>query len=203
MPHGNIHFRPRHFVAACILALTSVNPVLADVVIDDGRTAAQKKNFRESFRSPIAVLGDRAVKPAPVEQLRAALTRHAGDEADVAVVLIELRVVDYFPERLSAGGGLGLIHAAVFDSGVERYTDWNLVEEAGIQPGVDTIAVVLVATIDGKEVRVAASRPYEIGGAAFVRRSEGFRTALAESIDEVAAKALAAAGALGPIGTTP
>src|SRR5262245_9407116 len=122
-----------------------VSPVVgqdsAEVTIVDQRGAESLKARRGSAFSAIAFLPEKAVEPAPVVQLQEALSRRA--TAPIALVISEMRVIDFFPARLRAGMPGGAIGDAISDSLVDSKTDWSIVDAIGITGEVDSVICLL------------------------------------------------------------
>lgn len=172
-----------------------VSPAVAQdsaaVTIVDQRDAESLKSSRSSAFSAIAFLPEKAVKPAPLVQLQDALSRHATQP--MALVISEMRVIDFFPARLRAGFPGGGLADAIADRLVDNRTDWSVVDAIGISGEVDSVICLLAGTVNGKMISVAAHTPYELGRGAMVRSNENFKAAVTSSIDQVAQKIVAQA----------
>ena len=158
----------------------------AQVTVVDQRSAESLKSHRDSNFSAIIFLPEKAVKPAPLVQLQDALSVRATQS--IALVISEMRVIDFFPKRLRAFPGLGWLTDAIAQSLVDSKTDWSFIESLGIKNDVDSVICVLAGTVNGKQISVAAHAPYELGGGAMVRSDENFKAAVTSSIDQVAQK---------------
>ena len=114
---------------ACVFGLFSfVSPVVgqdsAEVTIVDQRSAESLKSRRDSAFSAIAFLPEKAVQPAPLVQLQDALSRRATEP--LALVISEMRVIDFFPARLNAGLPGGALGSVISGRLVGSRTDWSI-----------------------------------------------------------------------------
>ena len=168
------------------LSLTAFGQSSDLVTISDHRSPETLTGKRDSNFSAIAFLPEKSVKPAPLVQLQTALSKRA--DHPVSLVISEMRVIDYFPQRISSGPG-GWVANAIMQSLVESKTDWSFVQEIGIRDDTDSVICILSGTIDGKEIKVAAHSPYKLGVfSASVRSDKNFKAAVTSSIDQVAQK---------------
>jgi hypothetical protein len=179
---------------ACAFSLISfVSPIggqgSVEVTVVDQRSAASFESRRAGPFSAIAFLPEKAVKPAPVEQLQDALSRRATQP--ISLVISEMRVIDFFPARLNAGLPGGLIGEAISERLVESSTDWSMVDAMGITGDTDSVICLLAGTLNGIEVSFAAHTPYKLGRGAMVRSNENFKAAVTNSIDQVAQQVVA------------
>jgi hypothetical protein len=167
-------------------ALPVVGQDLAAVTIVDQRSEESLTGRRSSVFSAIAFLPEKAVKPAPVVQLQDALSRRA--TGPLALVISEMRVIDFFPVRLNAGMPTGGIASVISERLVDSRTDWSLIDAIGLSEEEDSVICLLAGTVNGREISVAAHSPYKLGGGAMVRSNENFKAAVTSSIDQVAQK---------------
>jgi hypothetical protein len=165
-----------------------VSPVVgqdaAKVTVVDERSTESLKSRRDSPFSAIAFLPEKAVQPAPLVQLQDALSRRATEP--IAVVVSEMRVIDFFPARLKAGMPAGALGAAISDRLVESKTDWSIVDAIGVSAEMDSVICLLAGTINNAEHSFAAHAPYKLGRGAMVRSNENFKAAVTNCIDQVA-----------------
>lgn len=163
------------------------------VTIDDLRTAAQKHARRDSSFSALYFLADKTIKPDAVGQLRDALGRHLSTPGDLDVGLRELAVVDFFPHRLGVGPG-GIVPGLISRHLMDARTDWSFVQDMHVPTDRDSVICVASGTVNGTAAKAAAYVPYRLRGfALMVHSNKGFRSAVAECLDQLAVKLLAPA----------
>ena len=156
----------------------------AEVTILDERTPDGLEGHRDSGFSAIRFLPENSVKPGPVIQLKQSLSERANQP--VSLVISEMRVIDYFPQRIKAGPG-GWLTDAIMKSLVNSETDWSLVESLGISHDEDSVICLLAGTMNGEPITVAAHTPYKLGTfSVMVRSDKNFKAAVASTIDKVA-----------------
>lgn len=156
----------------------------AEVTVIDERTPNGLEGHRDSSFSAIRFLPENSVKPGPVIQLRESLSERANQP--IALVISEMRVIDYFPKRIKAGPG-GWLTDAIMKSLVNSETDWSLVESLGISHEEDSVICLLAGTMNGEPITVAAHTPYKLGAfSVMVRSDKNFKAAVASTIDKVA-----------------
>lgn len=178
------------FLATTIIALClspSAFGQTSDLVtISDHRNPESLAGKRDSNFSAIAFLPEKNVKPGPLAQLQTALSKRA--DHPISLVISEMRIIDYFPQRISAGPS-GWLTNAIMQSLVESRTDWSFVQDLGISHDKDSVICILSGTVDGKEIKVASHSPYRLGAfSASVRSDKNFKAAVTSSIDQVAQK---------------
>jgi len=168
------------------IGLPIVGQDSVEVTIVDERSADSLKSRRGSAFSAIAFLPEKAVDPPPLVQLQDALDKRATQP--LALVVSEMRVIDFFPARLNAGLPGGAIGGAIRDQLVDSKTDWSLIDALGISAEEDAVICLLAASVNGKEISFAAHAPYVLGRGAMVRSNANFKAAVTSSIDQVAQK---------------
>jgi hypothetical protein len=156
------------------------------VTMEDQRTEEGRKHFRASSFSAISFIGDKGLKAPPVEKLRTALSKRTTQP--LAVVVTELRMVDFFPARLKAGLPGGVVGTAITESLVNSKTDWSLVNDLGLTDKTDAILCLFAGTVNGKEIKVATFAPYKISLFAVRVNTQKEYLAAVESVYEQAAQ---------------
>ena len=106
----------------------------------------------------------------------------------MALVISEMRIVDFFPARLNAGLPGGALGSAISDRLVDSKTDWSIVDAIGVNPAEDSVICLLAGTVNGRAISVATHTPYKLGAGAMVRSNKNFIAAVTNSIDQAAQK---------------
>ena len=156
----------------------------ATVTIADKRDPATFEGSGDPDVTPLVVLPNDDVKPAAMEQLMDVLNDTA--KAPVTVVVTELRVLDYFPERFE-----DKVDPSVMASDA---ADWALVKELKVPTDKNSIVCVFAGTVNGKPFKFTAQRAYDLGFMTIgVRGDKHYRAAVKETIDDVAGQMMALA----------
>jgi hypothetical protein len=156
------------------------------VTVVDLRTSQQKAARRDSNFSAIAYLGDAEVKPSAMLLLKSALQKHAGEESAFSLEISELRVIDFFPVRLRAGGR-GYLGRAIMDSLVDSKTDFAFVEHLAIPESENSVICLVAGRLNGKTVKTATFRTYkESPLSVSIRNDPSFKKALVASVEAAA-----------------
>jgi len=165
--------------------------VAGRVAVHDLRTPAQKQARRDSNFSALYFLADKTIKPDAIGQLQGDLERHLTAAAELDVEVRELAVVDFFPHRLGAGPA-GMVPNLITRHLMDAKTDWSFVQGMHVPADQDSVICVASGTVNGATAKAAAHVPYRLQGfAVMVHSNKGFRAAVSECLDDLAAKLLA------------
>lgn len=163
------------------------------VTVHDLRTPAQKEARRDSNFSALYFLADKTIKPEAMGQLQEALQRHTDGTGDLDVEVRELAVVDFFPHRLGAGPA-GLVPNLIARGLMDGKTDWSFVQDMHVPTDRDSVICVASGTVNGAAAKASAYVPYQLKGfAVMVHSNKGFRSAVSECFEDLAAKLLGSA----------
>lgn len=145
----------------------------------DNRKAEEKTYFRDGVTSPVQLFGDEDFTPPPVSQFSKLLESRlpAGShELEVA----QFRVIDMFPQRLSAAtsaaltGALGSLGYSVF------FSDSQTISTQ------DNISCVIAGRLNYKAIQAKASVPYKISPfAGLVKNDPSFKEAANKCLEQL------------------
>jgi hypothetical protein len=180
-------------VSACgslKVAQLGATPTVDDrtLTVVDLRTFEQKQPRRDSNFSAILYLGDTEVNPSALLFLKSAVQRQAGPATNLSLEISELRVIDFFPVRLRAGGqGQGYIGKALMDGLVDAKTDFAFVEHLAVPESENSVICLVAGRLNGKLVKTATFRTYkESPMSVSIRNDPSFKSALVGSIEAAA-----------------
>lgn len=180
------------------VAQLGVTPEIDDrtLSVTDQRTPEQRAPRRDSVFSALAYLGDTQVSPSALSLLGSALQKHAGPTTRLSLEISELRVIDFFPVRLRAGGqSQGYVGQALMDGLVDSKTDFAFVQHLSVPESENSVICIVAGTLNGKLVKTANFQTYNASPMAVsIRNDPSFKQALLSSIDAAAVDLLAQLG---------
>ena len=151
------------------------------VIIVDQRTAESLKPYRASTFSALAFYGEKYLKPPPLVRLQEELSKRVTQP--MSLVASEMRIADFFPTRLKAGGGM------LMEGLVRSKTDWSFIKDLGMPPNEDAILGLFAGTANGREIKVAAFAPYEVSAFALrVDTQKEYKDAISSVYEQIAQK---------------
>jgi hypothetical protein len=155
------------------------------LTVKDSRAPQELIKQRDSIYSYVLYLDDNATKPSPLDQLKAAILRHAVSPETIRLDVDDLRVMDFFPNRL---------HAGLIVRGGIAQADAKAARNLSLPNDQDVAVCIFSGHINGVPIQEAAYSPYKLGFmAVMVHSNKHFRAAVSDSIDQVAIKILKAA----------
>ena len=151
------------------------------IVLQDKRAAEEKVHHRDGVRSPIQYFGDKDFNTPPLDQFSLLLGSHLAP-GEYAIEVNKFRVIDVFPQRLSAGtagammGVLGSMGYAAYFAGEESTTQ-------------DNITCLVSGNLSSKPVDASVSVPYKMSAMAMlVKKDPAFKKAVNDCLGQLAEK---------------
>lgn len=157
----------------------------SELTVKDSRAPQGLIKQRDSIYSYVLYLDDNATKPSPLDQLKAAILRHAVSPDAIRLDVDDLRIMDFFPHRL---------HAGLIVGGSIAQADAKAARNLSLPDNQDVAVCIFSGRLNGVPIQEAAYSPYKLGFmAVMVHGNKHFRAAVSDSIDQVAIKILKAA----------
>lgn len=193
MKAGLSLFAAAVIVAGCApqIQLTKVAHVPpANVVVVDKRQPAQLQRRHDALFSAVIFLEDARFTPRALDLYSAALAKADGQRTKFELEIQEFRIVDFYPVRLGAGGQ-GALGPLIFETLIDKNTDWAFVNDLRLTRTSDAIACIAIGKLNGAPFKLAVSEPYRISPfAGLVYNDPDFRRALDRVIEMAAAESL-------------
>lgn len=162
----------------------------SNVTVRDNRTPEKLLRKHDALFSAVVFVEDTRFSPRAVDLYVAALSKIGTQQERIELEIDDFRVADFYPVRLGAGGQ-GFLGKAIFDSLIDRSTDWGFVNDMQLARNSNAVVCVVVGKLNGVPLRVAVSEPYkESPFAGLVYNDPDFRRALSAALDRAAADSL-------------
>jgi hypothetical protein len=175
----------------CATDVAAQDAKSSSLEIVDLRTPSQKKEHRDSIFSPVYVLADSNVKPAPKAQLRNQLLAHAEPNDIIRLTVEDLYIVDFFAQRSNSTHGNGSAGELIYKALAKASENKAFIESIAAPYDQDSVVCLVSGNLNGEPVQAYSFRVYRMQGVGIlVHANMGFLDAVAGCIDDLSKQLL-------------